>query len=232
MRILTVGAHPDDETLGAGGTMARLAAAGHDVWVCILADGATARHSHKDLQKQCAIRAAEVLGVDHIEFCDFPDQRLDAMPLIDVVIPIEKCVAEFEPEMVLTHFAQDVNQDHRVAFAATMIATRPVPTTSVRRVLCFETPSATEWAAPFPGNVFSPNVFVDISSTLSTKLAAMHEYSKTYTGEVLPYPHPRSYQALEAIARRHGSAAGVPAAEPFMLVRQVEREGEDVATPW
>ena len=231
MRILTVAAHPDDETLGAGGTIARLSAAGHEVSVCIMADGATARHPHKELQQRCAERAADVLGVHRIQFCDFPDQRLDTMSLMDVAVPIEKCVVDFDPEIVLTHFAQDVNQDHRITFAATMIAARPVPATSVRSVLCFEVPSSTEWAAPFPGSVFAPNVFADISNTLDTKLAAMHEYSKTFTGEVLPFPHPRSYQALDAIARCRGSAVGIDAAEAFMLVRAVIRDGESVV-PW
>jgi N-acetylglucosamine malate deacetylase 1 len=226
MRVLTLAAHPDDETLGAGGTTARLTRDGHEVWVCILTDGVTARHTHVEQQQQCAMRASEVMGVAHVSFCGFADEHLDAMPLIDVLTPIEKCIAEFEPHLVLTHFGQDVNQDHRVAFAATMVATRPVAASSVRRVMCYETPSSTEWAPPFAGSVFSPNVFVDITSTLSVKLEAMRQYSMTFSGEVPPFPHPRSYQALDAIARRHGSAAGLAAAEPFMLVRAVERDGE------
>ena len=226
MRVLAIAAHPDDETLGAGGTIARFSREGHEVWVCILTDGASARHRHLELQKECAVRACEVLGVTNVTFGEFEDQRLDALPLIDVITPIDKCVAELQPELVLTHFGQDVNQDHRAAFAATMIATRPVGATSVARVMCYQTPSSTEWAAPFTGNVFSPNVYMDIGSTLSIKLEAMRQYARTFTGEVYPFPHPRSYQALEAIARCHGSAAGVPAAEPFMLVRSVEREGD------
>lgn len=225
MRVLTIAAHPDDETLGAGGTISRFAREGHEVWVCILTDGATARHDHVDQQKSCAVQAGEVLGAAQVTFAGFEDQRLDAMALIDVIAPIDKCIAELQPQLVLTHFGQDVNQDHRVAFAATMVATRPVSTTCVERVMCYETPSSTEWAAPFPGNVFSPNVYVDIGSTLSVKLDAMRQYSHTFSGEVHPFPHPRSYQALEAIARSHGSASGLPAAERFMLVRSVEREG-------
>ncbi len=224
MRVLTVAAHPDDETLGAGGTMARLAAAGHEVCVCILTDGVTARHGHTELQQTCAERAAEVLGVSQVTFCGLPDQRLDGLALLDVVTPIEKAVGELEPELVLTHFSQDANQDHRTVFSATLVATRPVEGSSVRRVMCYETASSTEWAAPFTGSVFSPNVFVDITSTLVAKLAAMREYERTFSGEMHPFPHPRSYEALEASARRYGSVAGVAAAEPFMLVRQVYRE--------
>ena len=226
MRVLTVAAHPDDETLGAGGTMARLAAAGHEVWVCILTDGVTARHGHTEQQQACAERAAEVLGVSEVVFCGLPDQRLDELALLDVITPIEKVVGELEPELVLTHFNQDANQDHRTVFSATLVATRPVEGSSVRRLLCYETASSTEWAAPFPGCVFSPNVFVDVTSTLAVKLAAMREYEGTFSGEMHPFPHPRSYAALEAAARRHGSASGVAAAEPFMLVRHVWRERE------
>ena len=225
MRVLTVAAHPDDETLGAGGTMARLAAHGHEVWICILTDGVTARHAHVEQQKECAIGAADVLGAANVVFCELPDQRLDSLPLLDVITPIEKCIGELRPELVLTHFKEDVNQDHRTVFEATMVAARPVEGTSVRQLLCYETASSTEWAPPFPGSVFSPNVFVDISSTLPRKLEAMRSYERTWTGEMRPYPHPRSYEAIEAYARRHGVAAGVAAAEPFMLVRQVHHEG-------
>jgi LmbE family N-acetylglucosaminyl deacetylase len=221
MRVLTIAAHPDDETLGSGGTMARLAAQGHEVWVCILTDGVTARHQHIDLQQECAIKAGDVLGVSNVVFCGLPDQRLDAMPLLEVITPIEKCIAQLEPHVVLTHFHQDANQDHRIAFQATLVATRPVVGTSVEQVLCYETASSTEWAPPFSGSVFSPNVFVDITETLPRKLEAMRQYEGTFAGEIRPYPHPRSYEALEAYARRHGAAAGVGAAEPFMLVRRL-----------
>lgn len=227
MRVLTVAAHPDDETLGAGGTMARLAAAGHEVWVCILTDGVLARHGHTDRQQACAERAAKRLGVSEVTFCGLPDQHLDALPLLDVITPIEKCAGALEPDVVLTPFKDDANQDHRIAFAAVLVATRPLPSASTRRVLCYETASSTEYAAPFPGSAFSPNVFVDISSSLSTKLAALQEYEQTYTGEMHPFPHPRSYQALQALAQWHGSNVGVAAAEAFMLVRQVHQEGID-----
>jgi LmbE family N-acetylglucosaminyl deacetylase len=148
VRVLTVAAHPDDETLGAGGTMARLAAQGHEVWICILTDGVTARHAHVEQQKECAIGAADVLGAANVVFCELPDQRLDSLPLLDVITPIEKCIGELQPEIVFTHFKEDVNQDHRTVFQATMVAARPVEGTSVRQLLCYETASSTEWAPP------------------------------------------------------------------------------------
>jgi N-acetylglucosamine malate deacetylase 1 len=220
-RTLVVVAHPDDETLGAGGTIARLTAEGSEVWVCIVCDGVTARHSETSRQRECAERACEVLGVSDVVFCDLPDQRLDSLDLIDVISPIERCVRDLRPDTVLTQFKEDVNQDHRAVFAATMVATRPSPSTPVRSVLCFETASSTEWAAPFPGAVFAPNLFVDISATLDRKIEAMTMYADTFMSEVQPYPHPRSYKAIEVYARRQGVVAGMDAAEPFMLLRGV-----------
>lgn len=227
MRLLCVAAHPDDETLGAGGTMAHLTSHGHEVWVCILTDGVTARHDKVSLQQDCARAAADILGVTKVVFAGLPDQRLDAMALLDVIGPIEQCVASLRPQVVLTPFMEDANQDHRVAFRATVVATRPTEHTSVRRVMCYETASSTEWAPPFAGTVFAPNVFVDIADTLSRKLDAMRAYEKTYSGEMHAFPHPRSYEALEAYARRHGAASGLLAAEPFQLVREVLADGKD-----
>ena len=137
MRVLTVAAHPDDETLGAGGTMAGLAADGHEVWVCILTDGVTARHGHVDLQQECARRAADVLGISEVVFCGLPDQRLDSLALLDVIAPIEKCIAQLQPQVVLTPFMEDANQDHRAVFRATVVATRPTEGGSIRKVLCY-----------------------------------------------------------------------------------------------
>ena len=227
MRILTVAAHPDDETLGAGGTIARLTAASHEVHVCILTDGVTARHRHVELQQECAIRACAVLGVSDVVFCGLPDQRLDSLPLLDVITPIEKSIGEIRPDLVLTPFKEDANQDHRIAFQATLVATRPTADTSVTTVLCYETASSTEWAPPFTGSVFSANLFVDISATLPLKLEAMRAYEQTFAGEMRPFPHPRSYQALKACSQRNGVTAGIAAAEAFMLVRHVQRERQD-----
>jgi LmbE family N-acetylglucosaminyl deacetylase len=225
MRVLTVAAHPDDETLGAGGTMAWHASRGDEVWVCILTDGASSRHDQVELQLECARRACETLGVAHVRFVGLADQRLDTVPMLDVVTPIEECVSELQPDVVLTHFAGDVNEDHRIVSRATMVAARPVPGSTVRRVCSFEVPSSTDWAPPQPGSVFAPNLYVDISETLETKLLAMKAYADTHHPEVRPYPHPRSLEALTAYAQRHGVAAGLTAAEPFVLLRESATNG-------
>jgi len=225
MRVLTVAAHPDDETLGAGGTMAWHAARGDTVWACILTDGVTSRHDQVDLQADCARRACAALGVERLVLVGLPDQRLDTLSLLDVITPIERCIAELEPDVVLTHFPGDVNEDHRLVARATIVATRPVPGSPVRKVCSFEIPSSTDWAPPIPGSVFTPNLYVDIDETLDTKLVAMKAYADTHVSEVRPFPHPRSIEALTAYARRHGAASGLLAAEPFMVLRESARAG-------
>jgi LmbE family N-acetylglucosaminyl deacetylase len=225
MRILVVAAHPDDETLGAGGTIAWHTARGDAVWVCILSEGASSRHDRVQQQLDCARRACDVLGVENLVLVGLPDQRLDTLSLLDVISPIEDCIEAFRPEVVLTHFSGDVNEDHRLVSRATMVATRPVAGSSVRRVCAFEVASSTDWAPPVPGSVFAPNLFVDISGTLEVKLTAMKAYADTYRSEVRPFPHPRSMEALTAYARRHGVVSGMLAAEPFMLLRESATAG-------
>ncbi len=225
MRLLTVAAHPDDETLGAGGTMAWHAAQGDTVWVCILADGASSRHGHVSQQADCARRACDLLGVDRLALVGLPDQRLDTLSLLDVITPIEEVIAELRPDVVLTHFMGDVNEDHRLVARATTVAARAVPGTPVSRVCAYEVPSSTDWAPPIPGSVFAPNLYVDIAATLETKLTAMKAYADTYVSEVRPFPHPRSLEALTAYAHRHGAASGLLAAEPFMLLRESASRG-------
>lgn len=225
MRILTVAAHPDDETLGAGGTMAWHAARGDRVWVCVLTDGVTSRHDRVALQAECARRACDTLGVERLVLVGLPDQRLDTLCLLDVITPIEQCIEEFGPDVVLTHFPGDVNEDHRLVSRATMVATRPVAESTVRKVCAFEVPSSTDWAPPVPGSVFTPNLYVDISDTMDTKLTAMKAYADAFFNEMRPYPHPRSVEALIAYGQRHGVASGMLAAEPFMLLRESANRG-------
>ena len=223
MKVLVVAAHPDDETLGVGGTIARYSEQGDEVWVCILTEGVTARHQYVELQKERTLEACHILRVRKTIFCDLRDQHLDALPLIDVIRPIEACIKEFEPALVYTHFKGDVNQDHQVVFSATMVATRPFESSPVTKVLCYEVPSSTEWAPPFVDTSFRPNVFVSIADTLDAKIEAMKAYAEARQSEVREYPHPRSYKAIRIRAQTRGSAVGLEAAEAFVLVRELIR---------
>jgi LmbE family N-acetylglucosaminyl deacetylase len=225
VKVLVIAAHPDDEVLGCGATMARLVREGHDVRIAILAEGITSRsRSREDADvrqlselRDHAQRAANVLGVKTVSFYGLPDNRLDSLPLLEIAQTAEELISEFEPRRIYTHHAGDLNIDHAVVSRAVTIATRPMRDCPVRELLQFEVASSTEWAFQQFEPAFRPNVFVDVYETVDLKLKAM----ACYESEARAFPHPRSPEALTAIAKRWGSVAGVEAAEAFQLVRAV-----------
>lgn len=224
--VLVVAAHPDDEILGCGGTLARLVSEGWAAHALILAEGATSRQDTRDRSafsaelselERSAREAAAVLGLTSLELAEFPDNRMDGAELLDVVKRIEASVAEHSPEMVLTHNSTDVNVDHRVVHDAVIGATRSKPGSCVRQLLFYETLSSTEWRPPTSMPPFAPTYFVDISAHLARKLEAL----ACYRSEMLPFPHPRSLEAVEALARFRGVTVGCAAAEAFAVGRIV-----------
>ena len=222
-RVLVVAAHPDDEMLGVGGTMAQHVLDGDSVSVLIMTDGVTARHNETEPQQVAARDACRTIGVADVHFANLPDQKLDALPLLEVIKPISALVNTLRPDTVYTHHRGDANQDHRAVFAATLVAVRPFGNNPVERVLCYEVGSSTEWGPPFMEWAFLPNVFVDISATLDQKLAALESYRATFETEIRPYPHPRSPEAVRVYAQQRGVTVGMNAAEAFVLVRHLQR---------
>ncbi len=223
-RVLVVAAHPDDEVLGCGGTIARLART-HDVHIGIMGEGISARFTQRSdapsaelqrLQEQ-AQAVASALGARSVQFGGLPDNRFDEVALLELVKLIERWIQALKPQIVYTHHAGDLNIDHQFAFRAVLTATRPMQGATVRELYSFEVPSSTEWAFQRMELAFRPNVFVDIAETLEAKINAMQRYS----GEMRPFPHPRSAEALRAIAQRWGSVIGVEAAEAFELIRSI-----------
>jgi LmbE family N-acetylglucosaminyl deacetylase len=217
--VLVVAAHPDDELLGAGATLARHARSGDEVHAVILADGATSRYAEgmAEVLAKCAHRAAEVLGLASVQLLSLPDQRLDALPLIEVTARVEAVVDLLRPQIVYTHFPGDANADHAVAARAVWTACRPYALPGLHRFAVFETPSSTEWGWPLNGGTFTPTQFVDVTGTLEDKIEAM----ACYESELREYPHPRSLRALRERAAYWGSCIGRAAAEPFQLLREV-----------
>lgn len=224
--VLVVAAHPDDEVLGCGGTIARHAQAGDTVHVLILAEGATSRSQsrdrdqHQDLLStlaQAAQRAGQILGATSVRLHDFPDNRMDRCDLLDIVKVVELAVAQFQPNIVYTHHAGDVNIDHQRTHAAVVTAVRPLPTSAVKTLLFFEVASSTEWQPPGSAPSFAPNWFVNITETLERKRQAL----QAYEAEMRPWPHARSHPALEHLARWRGASVGVEAAEAFMTGRHL-----------
>lgn len=219
-RVVVLGAHPDDEILGAGGTLARHVEDGHEVHAIVVADGASSRASDEmriALEKDAA-RAAEAIGFTSIRLESLPDQRLDTVPFIDLTQIIESILDDMEPDVVYTHFPGDVNFDHGLVARATWTACRPYARPQLRRFAVFETPSSTEWAWPVNDSSLQPNHFVDITETLDKKIAAM----ECYQSELRDYPHPRSSRSLRERAAFWGSQVGRLAVEPFRILRDVQ----------
>lgn len=223
--VAVIAAHPDDEVLGCGGTVARLAQQGRAVHILLLADGETSRlpdeaAAHAGLvsaRNAAADAACRVLRCRSVQMLGLPDNRLDGLELLDVVKHIEAFVDRHRPSTVFTHHSGDVNVDHRVVHDAVITACRPQPGHPVRELLLFEVPSSTEWRPGGSAAAFHPNWFVDISLTLSDKIRAL----EAYASELRPFPHPRSVQAVEALAQWRGATMGAAAAEAFVLARKI-----------
>ena len=218
--VLVVAAHPDDEALGCGGTLARHAANGDRVHLLFLSDGESSRDTDAAAiaRRQDAARvAAEILGARGPAFVGLPDNRLDSVDLLDIVQRVETEVARLGPATIYTHHAGDLNVDHRIVHQAVMTACRPLPGSPVRVIYAFETVSSTEWQSS--GNMFQPQRWVDIKPFLRCKRRAL----EAYAAEMRPFPHARSFEAVEALARVRGASVGLEAAECFMVVREIVR---------
>jgi LmbE family N-acetylglucosaminyl deacetylase len=225
-QVLVVAAHPDDEVLGCGGTIARHADSGDQVHVLIVAEGSTSRQKVRDRSQvrdelsalaKAAQAAGSILGAAGVELLDLPDNRLDSLDRLDLIKCIEQHVNRHQPECVYVHHAGDVNVDHRRLHEAVVTACRPTPGHGVKRLLSFEVASSTEWQPLGSAPVFQPNWFVDISVQWERKREALLAYSS----EMRVWPHPRSFEAVEHLARWRGAQVGVEAAEAFCLLRQL-----------
>jgi len=226
-KILVVAAHPDDEVLGCGGTMARLASEGNCVYTLILGEGVTSRDRKRDLAKreneivklkEKAEDANKILGVKKVYTYDFPDNRFDTVSLLDIIKTIEKIKKDIKPDIVFTHHYGDLNIDHQITFKAVMTAFRPIKGESVKEVYSFEIPSSTEWNAPSSLTHFMPEYFVDISKTIKLKVRAMKEYKC----EIREYPHMRSVESIEIKAKQWGIQVGLETAEAFEVIRLIK----------
>ena len=218
-RTLVVAPHPDDETLGAGGTIARLAKAGHQVTVAVVTTGQPPDYSASDVAKvrHEAEQAHAILGVRQTLWLDLPAARLVETPRRALNAALQKVIAQTEPTTMLLPFVGDVHIDHQLTFEAGMVAARPHQAAYPATILAYETLSETNWNAPYLTPGFLPNVFIDITDTLELKLAAM----RTYGSQLRASPHERSIEALKALATLRGATVHRPAAEAFVLVRDV-----------
>lgn len=220
--ILIVAAHPDDEILGCGGTVAKLVKEGYRAHTLILSEGVASRgksktaakREMKELKKE-ALRANETVGAESVFIYDLPDNRFDSVALLDIVKIVEEIKNKIKPEIIFTHHEKDLNIDHQITYKAVITAARPAPGESVKEIYSFEVLSSTEWAYPL---TFSPDFFVDIMGTLDLKLKAMNEYKL----ELMDFPHPRSIEGIKINVSCWGMKTGLKYAEAFKTVRRVK----------
>lgn len=227
-RTLVVAAHPDDEVLGCGATMARIASAGGVVQTIFLADGESSRFLTSEIsspkvienilsRRAAANSAATILGNLPPKFFDLPDNRLDVVPILEIAKIIEAEIALFKPSRVITHYSGDLNVDHQKVHEAVLVATRPQGDFSVREVICFELPSSTEWRPPGSGLAFSPNLFIGVEGFDNQKFAALTAYET----EMRAFPHPRSTEAILALMKWRGASSNLALAEAFVISRGI-----------
>ncbi len=222
--VLLVFAHPDDEVLACGGTVKRFSEEGFDVYTVILGEGITSRDEkrnpklrEKELReiKEKAIEANKILGVKRVFLYDFPDNRFDTVPLLDIIKVLEKVINELSPKVIFTHHKEDLNIDHQITYRAVLTATRPQPLSPVKEIYSCEVLSSTEWNYPLS---FQPNTYFVLSEEhIKKKIEAL----SCYKSELRTYPHPRSVEGVEYLARLRGMQVGVDYAEAFKLVRKI-----------
>lgn len=224
--VLVIAAHPDDEILGVGATVAKHIKDGDVAYALILGEGQTSRTQTREKTDESVVsalhndslEAAKKIGYKEVFFEYFPDNRFDRCDLLDIVKSVEKYVSELKPDIIYTHHGGDLNVDHQYTYKAVMTGTRPVNGCCVKEIFCFETVSSTEWNFAYNGNAFSPDTFVDVEDTFDVKLEAM----KCYKTELCEAPHPRSLENLEVCAKRWGSVVGRKYVEAFETMRVIK----------
>jgi len=218
-KTLIIAPHPDDEVLGCGGTMARLADCGQEVHVGIVTRGYEPAFSGESVEQVRAelFEAHKVLGVTQCHFLDMPAAALDTIAGADLNAAITRLVQEIAPKSLFLPFLGDIHRDHQLVFTASLVAARPRRPEVPRRIYAYETLSETNWAAPGVTEAFVPNVFFDVSDTLERKLRAFG----CFESQVKPFPDERSFKTVEALATVRGSTVYLSSAEGFMLLREI-----------
>jgi LmbE family N-acetylglucosaminyl deacetylase len=225
--VLVVVAHPDDEIIGCGGTICNHIDKGDSVSIVYMADGGSSRSDfdNHDLEKrrgQAKAVCAE-LNIESYFFLNFPDNKMDTIPFLDIVKKLEKINKKVCPEIVYTHNNNDLNIDHTITHKAVMTSARPVSNELFKQIYSFEVLSSTEWGIGMGKPNFIPNYFVDISKTLERKINLL-EY---YDDEMRDYPHLRSYEVVRSLAKYRGATVFLAAAEAFQVERVIRHASCD-----
>lgn len=219
MKVLVIAPHPDDEVLGCGGVMAKRAAAGDEVWVCIVSEGKEPMYSREFIiNEENEMKSAhQKLGVSYSIMLRFPTAKLDTVPQHELNDKLADVVEMVQPEEVYIPHHGDIHRDHQIVADAAMVALRPNREHKVGRVLAYETVSETDWNVPSQQNAFIPNVYENIDNHLCDKVNAM----QAYKSQLQENPAARSISSIVSLATHRGNTVGMKSAEAFMLIREV-----------
>jgi len=219
MRVMVIAAHPDDETLGCGGTLLSHLKAGDEThWlivtrICENLGYSAARVSKRQEEIK---RVAAEYRFTTIHELGFYTAMLDTVPIVDLIAKISRVFSEVSPEIVYTVFEGDPHTDHRIVSSAVASSTKWFRIPSIRRILAYETLSETGIVQNFQGKTFGPTSYYDIGEFLDRKIEIMN----IYKSEIGDFPFPRSDKAIRDIAAMRGAQAGFEAAEAFILLRE------------
>lgn len=220
MRVLVIAPHPDDEIIGVGGTIAKRAENGDEVFVCVVTKGCQPLFTEEFVEqgrRECR-EADRMLGVKETIFLDFPAVMLETVPRYELNGKISEVIQKVKPDEVYIPHRGDMQLDHQMVVDAAMVGLRPKYEHVVKRIYAYETLSETGWNIPNVQNEFIPNVYEDISSHLEKKLEAM----KVFESQLSEFPAARSLGAMEALAKYRGAMVNVTAAEAFSLIREIK----------
>jgi LmbE family N-acetylglucosaminyl deacetylase len=224
--VLIIAAHPDDEILGCGGLISKYQSRGVTFKILFIGEGSSCRFEDPSCEdsliaieqrNSSAIKALSYLKIEDIEFNNFPCGRLDQKPIILINKIIETAINGFVPDTVLTHSPFDVNNDHKIVYHSTIMATRPVSQNHVRRLMSYEVLSSSEWAYV---ETFLPNYFEELTER---DVESKWEALSLYESEINNFPFPRSSDGIQTLARMRGMQSGVKFAEAFHLIRTFQR---------
>lgn len=220
-KILVIAAHPDDEILGCGGTIIKHIKKKDIVNVVFLSDGESSRKNDDlkiSIRKKQAISCCKFLNTKKPYFFNFPDNKLDSIPLLHIIKKIENTIKKLKPEIIYTHYFGDLNIDHQKTFEAVNVACRPLKKNTVKNIFCFEILSSSEWQISTKKK-FNPNYFINIDNEIKQKLSAL----KMYKNELKKYPHSRSLKGVNALSMYRGIQSGNKHAEAFYIARSIEK---------
>ncbi|MBX4264175.1 PIG-L deacetylase family protein [Clostridium estertheticum] len=211
MDILVIATHLDDEVIGCGGAILKHVNEGDSVYVCFICGGTSVRYPNKDLvetRRSHGRKVAKLLGVKEIFFQDFPIIMLDTIPQLEIVTALEKVIFKIKPQVIYTHYSDDINSDHRSVYEATMVWCRPSKTPFLKKVLLYEI---------FGSNrSFNPNYYISIDKYVEQKLEALSLYTTEVDAQT------RNLDTIKKVAQYRGAEINCEYAEGFILYRQIE----------